>query len=211
MGSDDGWRAIRPLLPACVESPRMNKVNIGLRGWRFEEAEVFGDDGRVRPIGTMPDDTKTKVLRLAERIGDPCDACWLEWGRDDPSRCRQGEAIYGEPGGEVLVCRTHEPDFIYWFREEGGADLAGDVAFGEAFHDWYVDGGRAPEGYEGIEHVDEDPDGVPTAPDPNEALPGLEEEIKRIDEEDLSGLDIDLDEFDVGEDDATGDAPDVDG
>ena len=175
----------------------MGKVNIGLRGWRFEEDEVFGDDGRVRPIGTMDDETKTKVLRLAERIGDPCDACWLKWGREDVSRCRPGEAIYGEPGGEVLVCRTHEPDFIYWFREEGGSDLAGDVAFGEAFHDWFVDGGRAPDDYEGIEHVDEDPDAIPQAPDPNEALPGLEEEIQAIDDEDLSDLDIDVDDLDL--------------
>jgi hypothetical protein len=175
----------------------MGKVNIGLRGWRFEEDEVFDDDGTVRPIGTMPAPTKRKVLRLAERLGDPCDGCWLEWGREEPSRCRQGEVIYGEPGSEVLLCRHHEPDFIYWFREAGGTDLAGDPEFAETFHDWYVDGGRAPEGYEGVEHVDEDPESVPTAPDRSDALPGLEEELEEFEEEDLSDLDVDLDDFDV--------------
>jgi len=174
----------------------MGKVNIGLRGWRFEEDEVFDENGRVRPIGTMPEDTKLKILRLAERLGDPCDGCWLEYGREDPGRCRQGEIIYGDPGAEVLLCRHHEPDFLYWFREAGGKNLAGDDEFAERFHDWFVEGGGAPESYEGIDHVDEDPDNVPTVPDQDEALPGLEEELEEFDEEDLSDLDIDLGDLD---------------
>ncbi|MBO4246582.1 hypothetical protein IL252_01980 [Halomicrobium sp. IBSBa] len=175
----------------------MGKVNIGLRGWRFDEDEVFDDDGRVRPLGTMDEDTKARVLRLTERLSDPCDACWLRYGQDDPQQCSPAEVIYGEPRGEVILCRDHETDFVYWFREVADEELIGTRDLQDAFHGWFADGGRAPEGYAGVEHVDEDPEGVPETPDPHEELPGIEEEIERIDDEDLDALDIDLDDLNV--------------
>ncbi|WP_225333917.1 hypothetical protein [Halomicrobium urmianum] len=175
----------------------MGKVSIGLRGWRFDEEEVFDDDGRIRPLGTMSEDTKRRVLRLTERITDPCDACWLIHGEANVAQCRPAEVIYGEPRGEVVLCREHEPDFVYWFREVADDDLIGTPDLGDAFHEWFLDGGRAPEGYGGVEHVDRDPEDVPEAPDPSEAMPGLEEELERVDDEDLDALDVDLDDLDV--------------
>jgi len=175
----------------------MAKINVGLRGWRFDEEEVLGEDGRVRPIGTMPPETRHRIVRLAQRVGDPCDGCWLIHGPDEPERCRQGAAIYGEPGAEVLVCAEHERDFLFWFREEGGADLAGDVDLAEAFHAWFLDGGRAPEDYSGVEHVDEDPDEVPEPPDIQEGMPGLEEELQDLEKSDIEALDVDLSDLDL--------------
>ncbi len=48
----------------------MSKVNIGLRGWRFDE-DVLGPDGRVRPLKTMEPETRQRLLVLAERVVDP--------------------------------------------------------------------------------------------------------------------------------------------
>lgn len=175
----------------------MGKINVGLRGWRFDEDEVLGEDGRVRPIGTMDSDTRHRIVRLAQRVGDPCDCCWLNNGPENPELCRQGAAIYGEPGAEVLVCAEHESDFRYWFREAGGSEHAGDVGMAEEFHAWYLDGGRAPEDYGGIEHVDEDQDSLPEPPDISEGMPGLEEELEELDEEDLDELDVDLSDLDL--------------
>lgn len=174
----------------------MGKVNIGLRGWRFDE-DVLNDDGRLRPLKTMEPDVRQRLLVLADRVVDPCDACWLEYGRDEVESCNVAEVIYGEPLGEVVLCSAHEPDFLYWFREEGGADYAGDVELRDAFHEWYLDGNRAPEGYEGLEHVDEDPTALPDAPDRSEAVPGLEAEVANMDEADRDALDIDLDDLDI--------------
>ena len=36
----------------------MGKISIGLRGWRFEEDEVFDAEGNVRPFGEMDEDTR---------------------------------------------------------------------------------------------------------------------------------------------------------
>jgi hypothetical protein len=175
----------------------MGKINVGLRGWRFDEDEVLGEDGRVRPIGTMEPETRQRVLRLAQRVTDPCDCCWLKHGPEDRQRCRQGAVIYGEPGAEVLVCAEHEPDFVYWFREAGGADLAGSIDLAEEFHAWFLDGGRATENYAGVEHVDEDPDALPDPPDIKEGMPGLEEELEAMDEDDLKALDVDFSDIDL--------------
>lgn len=175
----------------------MAKVNIGLRGWRFDEDEVFGDDGRIRPLGTMDEDTKARVLRLAERVTDPCDACWFVHGNDDVAKCRQAAVIYGEPRGEVVLCNEHERDFVYWFRRVASDDLIGTPDLRDEFHEWFLDGGRAPAEYEGLEHVDRNPEEAPEAPDPNEAMPGLEEELAELDDEDLDALDVDLDDLDV--------------
>jgi len=175
----------------------MAKVNIGLRGWRFDEDEVFDDEGRIRPLGTMDEDTRARVLRLTERLTDPCDACWLAYGDDRIEECEPAEVIYGEPRGEVILCRDHETDFVYWFREVADEGVIGTVQVQDAFHEWFFDGGRAPEGYAGVEHVDSDPEGIPEAPDPTEELPGLEEELERVDDEELDALNVDLDDLDL--------------
>ncbi len=175
----------------------MGKVNIGLRGWRFEEEAVFDDDGRVRPLEEIPEGTRERVLRLAERIGDPCDACWIVHGAEDPDRCRAGAAIYGEPGAEVVVCREHETDFVYWYRGAGGSAFRGEPELARRFHAWFREGNAAPDGYEGIEHVDEDPGAVPETPDAGEAIPGLAEEVEAFDDDELDALDVDLDDLDL--------------
>ena len=45
----------------------MGKVNIGLRGWRFDE-DVLGEDGRVRPLATMEPEDRQRILVLADRV-----------------------------------------------------------------------------------------------------------------------------------------------
>ncbi|MFB6074011.1 MAG: hypothetical protein ABEJ89_03265 [Haloarculaceae archaeon] len=175
----------------------MGKVNIGLRGWRFEEEDVFTEDGRVRPLDNMPAETRARIARLAERLQDPCDACWLLHGPEEADACNAGAAIYGEPMGEVVLCPEHERDFVYWYQEAGGSAYRGEAEMADRFHEWFLEGNRAPEWFEGIEHVDEDPDAVPEAPDPHEELPGIEEELAAYPDEELEALDVDLDDLDV--------------
>jgi hypothetical protein len=175
----------------------MGKVNIGLRGWRFDEGEVFDESGELRPLGTMDPDTRDRIVRLATHMGEPCDACYLIHGDDEIQRCKVGRVIYGEPLGEVLVCADHETDFLYWFRERGGVDHAGSTELQDAFQTWFADGGRAPEDYGGVDHVNTDPDDMPAAPDPNEELPSLETELEKMDDEDLDALGVDLSDLDL--------------
>lgn len=175
----------------------MGKVNIGLRGWRFDEDVVFDSDGRIRPIGNMDEDTRARILRLTERVTDPCDACWLIHGEEHVEECTPAAVIYGEPRGEVVLCDDHERDFVFWFRNVADEDLIGEPELGDAFHQWFMDGGRAPESFPPLEHVDEDPDGVPEAPDPFEEMPGLEEELQQLDDEELEALDVNLDDLDI--------------
>jgi hypothetical protein len=175
----------------------MGKVNIGLRGWRFDEDEVFDDDGELRPLKFMDPDTRERLVRLASSMGEPCDACYLIHGDEDIQQCKVARVIYGEPLGEVLLCADHEADFLYWFRAVGGREYAGDTELQDAFHEWFADGGRAPEGYEGIEHVNTDPEDLPEPPDPNEALPTLEEELERLDDETVDALGVGLDDLDL--------------
>jgi hypothetical protein len=173
----------------------MGKVSIGLRGWRFDEDEVFAADGTVRPLDNMPEDTRERVLRLSGLMEEPCDACYLTY--EDVQQCRPAQVVYGEPMGEVLVCSVHEPDFVYWFREAGGRQWAGETELRDRFHEWFADGGRAPDEYDGVEHVEADPDDVPEAPDPQAELPGLQEEIDAMDDEELDALDVDLTDLDL--------------
>ncbi|WP_459194349.1 hypothetical protein [Halosimplex sp. J119] len=173
----------------------MGKVSIGLRGWRFDEDAVFDADGQVRPIGNMDAETRERIVRLSAMMGEPCDCCYLIHGEEDIQQCNPAQAIYGEPLGEVLLCDEHEADFVYWFQEEGGKRLAGERELQGEFHEWFADGGRSPEGFE-LEHVEEDPDGVPEAPDPQEEIPGLEEEIEEMNDEELEALDLDLTDLD---------------
>jgi hypothetical protein len=172
----------------------MSKVSIGLRGWRFDEDEVFEADGTVRPLGEIPPDARQRIVRLATILGEPCDACYLIHREPEIEQCNVGQVVYGEPLGEVVLCDAHEPDFLYWFREEGGRALAGETEMQNAFHEWFAGGGRAPGGYEGVEHVEREPDGVP---DPTEAVPGIEDELAEMDDDELDALDVDLDDLDL--------------
>jgi hypothetical protein len=174
----------------------MGKVSIGLRGWRFDEETVIDDDGSLRPLSEVPPEPRERIARLAVLVTEPCDACWLIHGEADAARCKQAQVVYGEPLGEVLLCNDHEADFLYWFREEGGADLAGDRLLQNAFQQWFADGGRAPEGYGGMDHVDTDPDDV-AQPDPNPELDDLETELSNMSEEEREALDVDLSDLDL--------------
>jgi hypothetical protein len=161
----------------------MAKVSIGLRGWRFEEREVFTPEGEFRPLTEIPEDARHRLVRLSLIVDRPCDACYLEHGEKE--RCRPATIVYGEPLDEVLLCDHHEADFLYWFREDGGRELVGDDDFRDAFHEWFAGGGRAPAGYAGLDHVETDPESLPDPPDPREIQRRLEEtnafEGERID------------------------------
>ena len=146
----------------------MGKVSIGLRGWRFDEEDVFTDEGTWRPLEEIPKEPRHRLVRLQVVIGRPCHACYLIHGEEDKRRCREAAIVYGEPLEEVLLCEQHEPDFLYWFREEGGEALAGEEGLKDEFHEWFADGGRAPDGYAGVEHVETDPTALPDLPDPEE-------------------------------------------
>jgi hypothetical protein len=163
----------------------MSKVSIGLRGWRFEEDDVFTDEGEFRPLTEIPKDARHRLVRLSLIVERPCDACYLVHGDAEKERCRQAAIVYGEPLDEVLLCDVHEADFLYWFREAGGSALTGDDEFRDAFHEWFAAGGRAPEGYAGLDHVETDPDTLPDPPDAQEVQRRLEEanefEGERID------------------------------
>lgn len=172
----------------------MSKVSIGLRGWRFDEGAVFGTDGAIKPLSQMPPETRQRVSRLTAIIGNACDACWLV--EDEEADCNVARVVYGESMGEVLLCDEHEPDFLYWFREEGGEEFAGEVALQEYFHKWFLDGGRAPEDYASLEHVEQEPDALPEAPDSGQIEP-LEEELRGMDDEEREALDVDLSDLDL--------------
>ncbi|WP_255149886.1 hypothetical protein [Halorarius halobius] len=175
----------------------MAKVSIALRGWRFDEETVFDDSGELRPIDEMEQDTRERLVRLAVITGNPCDACWLIHGDENIEQCKVARVVYGEPLHEVVVCDRHEADFLYWFREEGGAAHADEPSeFDEAFYDWFEAGNRAPDGYGGLEHVDTDPDAVPDHSGTVE-MPSLEEELERMDDEELDALGVDLSDLDI--------------
>jgi hypothetical protein len=162
----------------------MGKVSIGLRGWRFDEDEVFTDEGEFRPLEEIPQDPRDRLLRLQALVGSPCDACWLIHGDENIDECTVAAVVYGEPLSEVVLCSEHEADFRYWFAEAGGSRYKGSEELEDAFHEWFLDGGRAPAGYGGIEHVETDPDDVTEPPDPDPEdleveIPG--EERERID------------------------------
>jgi len=175
-------------MPARLESAPMGKVSIALRGWRFDEEEVFDDDGEMRPLEEMSRETRERLIRLRVVAGEPCDVCWLL--NESKSDCNVARIVYGEPLGEVLLCPEHEADFLYWYREAGGSDHRGEEHFSDVFHEWFAEGNRAPEGYGGLDHVDTEPDRIP-APDMDEDVPELEEALEDIDDEDLDALGMD--------------------
>jgi hypothetical protein len=171
----------------------MAKVSVGLRGWRFDEEEIFTDDEELKPLDEIPEEPRERLVGLVE---EPCDVCYLEHGEDEIHRCNQAEIVYGEPKGEVLLCPEHEPDLLYWFREEGGSEHAGSLEFGDRFHEWVAAGNEAPDGYGSVEHVEEDPDGLPDLPDQQDIQERVEQDFDgdRIDILELAG------ESDDGED-----------
>ena len=183
----------------------MAKVSIGLRGWRFDEEEVFTDDGEFRALDSVPEDTRKRLIRLTYLQEKPCDACYLVHGEAEQRRANQAEIVYGEPMEEVLLCSEHEADFLYWFREEGGKGAAGTETFRDEFHEWFAADNRAPEGYGPDEHVEESPGELPNLPTPEEAQRRLEQSVdfeeKRYDlraaEEEEAGEELDVADLDL--------------
>ena len=143
----------------------MGKVSVGLRGWRFDEDDIFGDDEQFKPLEEIPADPRQRLLRLLRLVDKPCDACYLLYGEEEKHRCNPASVVYGEPLDEVLVCDAHETAFIYWYQHAGGSDLRGQPHFADQFHEWFENGNRAPEDFERVEHVDTDPESLPDLPD----------------------------------------------
>jgi len=184
----------------------MAKVSIGLRGWRFEESEVFTEGGDWRPFEEMPDETSERLVRLRTLVSKPCDCCFLIYGEEEMERCRESAIVYGEPYSEVVLCEEHEADFLYWFREAGGDAYVGEDELQDEFHEWFAADERAPDGYGGVEHVDTDPETLPEPPNPDEddedryrvdlreAMdPPGDGDDEGLDEEDLADLDLSAD------------------
>lgn len=168
----------------------MAKVSVGLRGWRFEEREIFDEDGEFKPLEEIPEDARKRLIRLLALIDEPCDACYLIHGEAEIANCRPAEIVYGEPESEVVLCGVHEADFLYWFREEGGSRLKGEPELQDAFHEWFADGNRAPDGYGGLDHIETDPEALPEPPSPQEIQDRLDaqREEHRIDIRELAGV-----------------------
>jgi len=167
----------------------MDKVSIGLRGWRFDEDAVLTEDGDLKAYGEMDPDVRERVLRLDRLVEAPCDACWLIHGDANVQQCRVATVVYGEPFEEVVLCDEHEPDFLYWFHECGGVELAGTDEFEDGFHEWFLDGGRAPEGYGGLDHVDVAPEEIPEFDRDGSG----DEETDRTDDDPSDDLDLGMD------------------
>lgn len=185
----------------------MGKVSIGLRGWRFDESDVFDENGEFLPLEAMPKDARTRVLRLSGLVGTPCDACWLVHGDENIEQCNVVNVVYGEPLSEVVLCDEHEAAFLYWYREAGGDQYRGEDELQDAFHEWFADGGRAPDGYAGLDHVDTDPESIPDPPEPDMDMFTVElpeEQQERIDLRDVDdsskGEEIDLEDVDLSTD-----------
>ncbi|TSD14269.1 hypothetical protein DP107_08440 [Haloglomus irregulare] len=175
----------------------MGKVSIALRGWRFDEEEVFTEEGELRSIDEVSPDTRDRLVRLSVVAGQPCSACWLIHGDEDIQECNVARVVYGEPLHEVILCNDHEPDFLYWYQEAGGSQYRGEAeTFEEAFQEWFADGNRAPEGYEGMQHVETDPDSVPQ-PDAEVEQDTLEEAIAELDDEERQALETDFGDLDI--------------
>jgi len=174
----------------------MAKVSIGLRGWRFDEDVVFDEDGNVRDIAEMSEDTRNRLIRLQSLLGEPCSACWLVHGQEDVEQCNMGDVVYGEPLAEVLLCSEHEPDFVYWFQEAGGSEYAGTATLQDEFFEWFAEGDRAPESFGPIRHVDEAPDDLPDPMD-EDSLDEVAEQAAQLEEGEQEALDLDLDDLDV--------------
>jgi len=169
----------------------MAKVSVGLRGWRFDEEAVLDEDGQVKPFDELDGDVKQRIVRLARLVEAPCDACWLIHGDEEIQRCNVAAVVYGEPLAEVVLCEDHEADFVYWFREDGGSEYAGEDELETQFHEWFLDGNRAPDGYGGIEHVATEQSAMPDPPEVDD-----EHEL----DEEPQTEDVSMDDVDLGQD-----------
>lgn len=177
----------------------MGKVSIGLRGWRFDEEDIFDEDGEILDLDEMPEDTRHRIVRLSSLMGEPCNACWLIHGEEDIEECNPGTIVYGEPLAEVLLCNEHEADFLYWFREMGGETFAGSADLQDEFHEWFLDGGRGPEKYAGLDHVQRHPDPLQNSEDPAESagIEAVERQLDEMADAEREALDVNLDDLDV--------------
>jgi hypothetical protein len=189
------------LSPGAQEQD-VTKVSIGLRGWRFEESDVFTADGDLRPLAEMPASARERVSRLTTLVTAPCDCCWLIHGDENVDRCDVAAVVYGEPDGEVVLCDEHEDDFVYWYREEGGDEFRGDLELQDRFHEWFGAGNRSPDWFHGVDHVETEPEALPDpeAVDLSDVDPELPTERKeRIDLRNMEvrrGADAERDEAD---------------
>ncbi|WP_255170752.1 hypothetical protein [Natrononativus amylolyticus] len=164
----------------------MGKVSIGMLGWRFDEDDILDENGEFRPLEEMPKNDRERLIRLQSTLYNaPCNACWLIHGDANLEECNTARYVYGEPLSEVVLCEEHEPDFVYWFRRDGGGEYQGEEEFEDRFYEWFLEGGRAPEGYEGMEYVSTDPDDLPKPPKPD---PDEYEELMDDDVSDRVGL-----------------------
>jgi hypothetical protein len=187
----------------------MGKVSVGLRGWRFDEAEVFDADGNWLPLGEMSEDDRQRLVRLRILLDMPCSACYLEHGENAEDDYNHPTCVYGEPLHEVLLCDEHEPDFYFWYLEDGGEQHRGTEAFQDEFQEWFAAGNRAPEWYDGPDHVDTDPESLPEPeaeePDPEAFIPEGAEDVRvdlreGMDPEGIDAEDLDLDtEYPTGD------------
>jgi hypothetical protein len=175
----------------------MTKVSIALRGWRFDEDAVFDESGDLKALAEMPEDTRHRIIRLAQIAGDACDACWLVHGEADVEAANPGDIVYGEPMAEVVLCDEHEADFLFWFREAGGSEFAGEAEFPDRFHEWFAAGNRAQGDYGGIDHVEEDPSAYSFRAASACGLDGVAEEIDEMDRAEADAADVDVDALDL--------------
>jgi len=184
--------AFADALGARRQRARMAKVSLGLRGWRFDEEDVFTEDGEFREPAEMEEDVRDRVIRVADLVGSPCDACYLIHGDEHVEECDVVEVVYGELHSEVVLCSEHETDLVYWYQEGGGREYRGTAEFQDAFYDWFEAGNRAPEAFEGVEHVDTDPLSVPTPETPSAEERAEQWEV--TDRLELRDGDVDLDQ-----------------
>jgi len=74
-------RGARPRKDALLSAPRvasrMAKVSVGLRGWRFDEEEIFTDDEELKPLDEIPEEPRERLVRLVGLVEEPCDVCYL--------------------------------------------------------------------------------------------------------------------------------------
>jgi len=96
----------------------------------------------------------------------------------------------------VLLCADHEADFLYWFRELGGSEHAGSADLQDEFHEWFLDGGRAPEGYGGLEHVQHRAGDVPDGDD-DANVEAVEDQLEEMEEAEREALDVNLEDLDL--------------
>ena len=56
----------------------MAKVSIGLRGWRFDEADIVSEDGVLKPLEEIPEEPRERLVRLVGLVDEPCGDRYLE-------------------------------------------------------------------------------------------------------------------------------------